>query len=310
MYTGDIATGREIFPEQLKIIDVFTGWINSDGVVEPPSEHWNFFDWSYGLNGIDYDGKITSLLNFFYIMALKDCVQLGELLGVQVAIENYRRLIGKVKNATLRRFYRNGRFFDFVDADGTLGCSSRLAHALALLSGEFEAQNPLAGLLDEKLLNPEFYFHLFIFKALAKAGRETEALHAIRKYWGKNVMTGTPSIWESGIHGNGKKAFGEAGSLCHGFATAPIDFFQTSILGIVPVEPGFKVFKVNPVPLDLEFARGRVPTLWGNINIAWEKENGRLAVELRVPAGLTAVTAVRKFKEGKHEFELNIEKDI
>jgi hypothetical protein len=299
MYSGDTEILREFLPDMFKIIDVFSGWINEKGLIEPPKKYWNFFDWSYGLNNVDYNGKITSLLNFFYISAIKDCFELAGEAGIEVEKEKYLKLLKRVKIGT-EKYLKHGNYF----IDSPDGINSQLAHALAFLTGEYKDDFILQALLDKNLLIPEFFFHIFIFEALAKLGKADEALKRIRKYWGKNVMTGTPTIWEMGIHGNGKKALRGAGSLCHGFATAPVDFIQTTILGIYPLKPGFKEFEVAPVPCGMEFAGGSVPTPNGNICIRWRREEKVIKVLLKVPEGLTAVTGNGKFIAGNYEFEL------
>ena len=304
LYTGDLEMAKNILPEMFKIIDVFSSWINEDGLIKPPEKYWNFFDWSYGLSGINYDGKITSLMNFFYIMTLKDCIEIGEMSGIETNKEKYLKLIRKVKNATEKYLLKDNRFADCKNDDGSLGNPSKLAQALALLTGEFDDSFLIDGLLDRNLLIPELYFQFFIFEALSKVNREDAILRTIRKYWGEIVMSGTPTIWEAGIHGKGKNAFAGNGSLCHGFATAPVDFMQSSILGVYPLKPGFRKFKVSPIHLDLDFAEGRVPTPEGNIHIRWDRIGDVFKVALMVPAGLTACTDAGEFGSGKHEFEL------
>ena len=112
-------------------------------------------------------------------------------------------------------------------------------------------------------------------------------------------------MWEAGIHEFGRKAFGGAGSLCHGFATSPIDFMQTVILGICPVKPGFREFLFKPETFDLEFAEGQVPAPSGNIEIKWRKKGTKLAVILKVPENCEAITERNgRFGPGYHEFEI------
>lgn len=299
MYSGDIEMVNEFLPSIITIIDIFSGWINKKGLLEPPDKYWNFFDWSYGLNDIDYTGKVTSLLNFFYISAIKDCMELAEASGIKIEKQKYLKLLKKVKNGT-DKYLKNGNYF----IDSPDGISSQLAHALAFLTDEYKDDFILDALLDKNILIPEFFFHIFIFDALMKLNKADEALRRIRKYWGENVMTGTPTIWEAGIHVNGKKAFKESGSLCHGFATAPVDFIQTTIIGISPLKAGFKEFKVAPIPCGIEFANGSIPTPSGNIEISWEKVDEIIEVSLTVPKGLTAITAHGKFNTGSHQFEL------
>jgi len=300
MYSGDIEMVNDFLPAIITIIDIFSDWVNKKGLIKPPDKYWNFFDWSYGLNDIDYNGKITSLLNFFYISAIKDCIELAEVSGIKIKKQKYLKILKKVKNGT-EKYLKNGNYF----IDSPDGISSQLAHALAFLTDEYKDDFIVDALLDKNLLIPEFFFHIFIFDVLKKLDKADEAINRIRKYWGKNVMTGTPTIWEAGIHASGKQAFRETGSLCHGFATAPVDFIQTAILGISPLKAGFEEFKVAPVPCGIEFAHGNVPTPKGNIQIRWKKERNIIKVSLTVPKGLIAIINNAKLSAGNHEFELN-----
>ena len=118
-------------------------------------------------------------------------------------------------------------------------------------------------------------------------------------------MTETPTIWEAGIHAEGKKAFRESGSLCNGFATPPVDFIQTSILGIYPLKAGFKEFKVAPVFCGLEFADGSIPTPDGDIQISWKQSSQIIEVSLTIPNNLIAITAHGELSTGFHEFKIN-----
>jgi hypothetical protein len=55
--------------------------------------------------------------------------------------------------------------------------------------------------------------------------------------------------------------------------TSISDVFQTYLLGVEPVEPGFRVFRIAPQPPDgLAWARGSVPTPHGLIEVEWRRE--------------------------------------
>ena len=152
---------------------------------------------------------------------------------------------------------------------------------------------------------PELYLHFFVFQAMSCCGQEAAALERIRKYWGPIVESGSPTIWEAGIHGKGKKAFDNSGSLCHGFSTAPVDFLQTVILGVKPLKPGFAEFRLTPKPCGLKFAQGRIPTPTGNIHVRWGAWGNELMVDLDVPLGTQAVCGDgRAFGPGKHKLAL------
>jgi len=248
-------------------------------------------------------------MNYFYLMALRHVIRLNHDVGCDIDTAWMAERVKLLPERIAARFYmpEHGFIADATDLNATGGRFSQLAHALALLTDacapELKAVATQA-LVNPDLLIPELYFHFFVFHALDMTGQAANGLERIRKHWGDMVKVGAQTIWEAGIHGFGKDAHDGDGSLCHGFATSPIDFMQTVILGVKPLEPGFKTFSVVPQPCDLEFAEGRIPTPAGNIGIRWEKQSERMAVTLTVPPGLTARTPVGLFSAGKHQFFL------
>ena len=312
MYSNDKELIRELMPNVISILETFSNWEDERGFILQPDKYWNFLDWSYELNDIKLDGKLTSLLSYLYITAMKTIIELAELADEKIDCAKYQARIKKTSSNLEKSFFKEDekRLADWIDEGKCSDHSSQLAHAFALLSSECSQINRKYfedALSDKKLLTPELYLHYFIFHAMRLCGKESEALERIRKYWGDIVKAGSPTIWEAGVHEYGKDAFGGDGSLCHGFATSPIDFFQTVILGVEPLSSGFETFKVEPQTLDLNFAEGRIPTPHGNIFIKWEREDDYLKVELDVPTGTVAKTINgNNYAAGKHNFKLSI----
>ena len=307
MYSGDRETVRSYLPKIEHILATFAEFEDANGLVTAPRGYWCFFDWSYEFNGHSLNEKQSCALNYLYLIARKTYLELVQLTGDTAPEACHREKIARTAAATERTFFdeHSRRFLDLA-GDETL--SSQLAHALALLSGEVSPHHvadAVRGLNDPRRLMPDLYLHTFIFNAQKSFGDLSDGLQRIRQYWGAIVKTGSPTIWESGIHSPGKAAIGGVGSLCHGFATSPVDFLQTVILGITPLSPGFRTFSVRPTPFDLEFAEGRVPTPFGSIEVKWRKRAQNVTVFLKVPEDCEAITAEnRRFAAGQHEFEL------
>ena len=85
--------------------------------------------------------------------------------------------------------------------------------------------------------------------------------------------------------------FDDAGSLCHGWSAMPVYYYQAWVLGVRPLEPGFKRFIINPYPDDFAYAEGTIPTPAGPIAVRWERTLRGLVVEASGPAGLMPVVA-------------------
>ena len=79
-------------------------------------------------------------------------------------------------------------------------------------------------------------------------------------------------------------------SAAHSWSASPAIFLVREVLGVRPLEPGYRKFTVDPKPGDLSRARGEVPTPYGPIRVSWERQaDGELAVSCQAPAGCERV---------------------
>ncbi len=301
--SGDFDTVRKYLPQVRRILELFETFADEKGVLTAPADIWNFYDWSFGLNNYSFNGCRESMLNYLYVTGLKTYGELCDTCGEAYDREGCQAKITRTMEA-VKEFVQpeNGYLLDNVLLnEQPTKLSSQLAHAFALLAGETN-EHFKSAIVDPDILCPELYLHFFVFRAMKQLGGNAlaDGLERIRKYWGKCVNTGYPTLYEAGIHKFGREAFREAGSLCHGFGTAPIEFFQRNILGVTPLEPGYRVFEFQPNLFDLEYASGRIPTPSGEISVHCE---GATAT-LEIPPGLTARFNGRDYEAGTHSFEL------
>ena len=116
------------------------------------------------------------------------------------------------------------------------------------------------------------------------------------------LYNGATSFWET-IKGHAD--FGEAGSLCHGWSAIPIYFYQAYLLGIKPLEPGFKKFSIAPVTHIIDKACGTVMTPSGPIKVKWNNIGSSTSVQVSHPADLEAVN----LEYGNQNFEWTFSKE-
>ena len=100
------------------------------------------------------------------------------------------------------------------------------------------------------------------------------------------VFQGATSFWETQL---GSADFSNAGSLCHGWSALPAYHYHAHVLGVRPLENGFRRFTISPFPDRLWRARGAVPTPAGPIRIEWQKTDRGLAIQAAGPAELEPV---------------------
>jgi len=312
LYSGDDATLGEILPGMVENYRFFETWEDEYHHLLPPKEYWNFFEWSYESCGLSLDGKVTANLNWLYAWCLRVLAQLLRSQGRASEAAQYEAKVPKIVAGMKARFQlgEGGAYADWLEADGQQSAMvSQLSHAMAILSGALSPQEEQA-LGSKALFNPDFhqpelFMSHFSFLATERVGQGEQALDKIRRLWGGIVASGSTTIWENAIYELGRKFASGSGSLCHAFSTAPVSFFQRSLLGIRPTAPGFSTFTVDPGLFGLDFVEGEVPTPHGNIRINCEARGDGVQVTLVVPEGTQGYCRGKAYPPGDHSLYLN-----
>ena len=78
------------------------------------------------------------------------------------------------------------------------------------------------------------------------------------------------------------------GDLSHGWCSTPLVQMSARVLGVRPTSPGFKTLVIRPELCDLSWARGRVPTPQGCVDVSWKLSDDRWLLDASVPQGVSA----------------------
>jgi len=140
----------------------------------------------------------------------------------------------------------------------------------------------------------------YILFALADNGYVDDAMKMLLNdkcpSWLYEVKVGATTIWErwDGLDENGNCPIGDDGtdkmiSYNHYASGAVGDFMYRRVLGIEPIEPGYKTFRVAPLVTDsITSAKGCVGTPYGDIKVSWEQTGNSRKMEISVPVGTKA----------------------
>jgi|LSQX01.2.fsa_nt_gb hypothetical protein len=119
------------------------------------------------------------------------------------------------------------------------------------------------------------YFLYFSLGTLFKIGESRHAIEVIRREWGKMIALGFRTCPET---------FGWTRSLAHAWSASPAVYLLSQVLGVRPLEPGYRVFAVEPCAADLQWARGEVATPYGPIHVDWRRNDGNeLVIAVSAP---------------------------
>lgn len=161
----------------------------------------------------------------------------------------------------------------------------------------------------------------YLLFSLADNGKEKEAFKILDNEkcpsWLFEVKLGATTTWErfDGFDENGHLTVPEDGtggmiSFNHYAPGAVGDFLYKRVLGLNPLEPGYRRFEVKPL-LDnyISYAKGSHISPFGLIEVSWKKDGDKVNVELQVPTSCECVLTIgndsKVYKSGKHSLILD-----
>lgn len=137
----------------------------------------------------------------------------------------------------------------------------------------------------------------FIICAMAKIDRYEDAVSCIKDCWGGQLRYGGTSFfevyrpgWNSILGQNDAVPNCQCGytSLTHPWSAGVVKWLSEEMLGIRPLEPGFRTFEIVPHLVDtITTVSGVTPTLQGPIAASFDIRAGLTTVT--IPAGTTAM---------------------
>ncbi len=223
---------REIYPKLCSVLKVFTDRIDESGCATSfvGKQYWNFYEWEDGLSGNlgSADGECyEAALNLLLIIAIRNMCKISDVIGSDNVFEP---MIQALTEGVRKRFYKadEGIFYNRED-DGKV---SELVNSLAILAGAVSDEEAEA--IAERIASPEtsgltpatLSMLCFKYDALLTVNKEKYRdviINDIRVKYGKMLDEGATSFWETE---DGAAAFGNAGSLCHGWSALPIYYYE------------------------------------------------------------------------------------
>ena len=234
-YSRDKDFIRKIYPKIRKTLDIFLGKLDTVGLIPPFSgmDMWNFYEWEPGLEGhlgeeskkletYEYDLALNTLLS----IAISRMVSINDRLGIDSADLTEKK--AALNHAIYSHFYNADRGL-FETRRGTAHYS-RLANSLSILAGvpSTEETRIIADQLvkDNTLVDASLSMRTFFYDALLEVDREKYSsfvLSDIERVYTPMLKTGNGTVWETEA---GQSDFSNAGSLCHGWSSIPIYYYN------------------------------------------------------------------------------------
>lgn len=302
-FSGKTERLKLFLPKINKMLDSFLCKLHENLMITPDEKgYWNFYEWTEGLDNCEplidpeykCNARFDAPLNLFLCMALKAAESINRYCGDSDAAKEYEACAIRIRKEFHRQFWdeKNGCYKTYI-GEGCKEHYSELVQALAICADACPEE--IAPILRERitaqdngLVKTSLSYSLYKYQALLgeplKYGKYV--FDQIAEDWGYMLYNGATSFWETI---RGADDFGNGGSLSHGWSAIPIYFFYAYILGIRPLEPGFSVFRAEPVPGLVGSAVGKVPTPFGNIDIQWRECDSEISLEINYPREIKMV---------------------
>ncbi|CAH0039566.1 unnamed protein product [Clonostachys solani] len=325
MHTGDTEFAQEWATKATMMLDWAHSQTLQDGI-------FNLSDSSFGGDWNYYDPPqvgVVAKFNMLYAYALQECQPLLTDAGVNVNV--YQERLDNLRQAINRRLWNQDlNAYQFSEDIGSgYGQDS---NALAILAGVNTAanhssefilsamSNDLAapggslafspGVIEAgfaRLISP--YASSYHLRAAFASNNDAFASELLNSLWAsmadpKNEnYTGT--FWET-LDADGRPGLGLGTSLCHGWSAGPTAELSRYVLGARPEQPGWVSWVVEPRIMDLTFARGRLPTPLGDMEVEWEIVDGLFSLNITAPGGTDGtVIAPKSNNRAKSRFSVD-----
>jgi alpha-L-rhamnosidase len=214
---------------------------------------------------------------------------------------------------------------EYVTPNGRISSDAQTAYAMALawnLVTDPERRARMGERLSELVrsggyvIGTGFVGTPVVSDALSQTGHQVAAgrllLSTRCPSWLYSVTMGATTIWEryDSMLPDGSINPGEMTSFNHYALGAVADWMHRVLVGLAPLEPGYRSVLVAPQPIgDLTWASTRHTSAYGDVAVRWERVGGRLVIDVTVPPNTQAVVRLPRHEDqrvgsGRHRFDV------
>lgn len=266
---------------------LFRGW--NEGEIK------DIVDWpATERDGYDMKPAVKTVVTAFHYRALVLLEKIARQLGKTADAGEFAALAAATRDRVNAALWDEARgcYVDGLDPDSGARSDHASAHAnffpLALGLVPEERRGRVAAFLKPRGMACSVYGAQFLVEALYDAGESQAALDLLtarsKRSWlnmsEKVGSTLTLEAWDPSLKPNL--------DWNHAWGSAPANLIPRGLMGIEPLEPGFRRFRVRPQTATLERARVKLPTPRGPVLLAVRREASRWQAELTVPPGSAA----------------------
>jgi hypothetical protein len=276
LYRGDLSLLKELAPGMRNVCDYFASFIDEDGLLQP-TPGWNFIDWVRDWrDGVPPTGQVlpTAPVTLQFILALQAAAFVEDAIGETELAARWNRLEERLTATLRQRFWveHRGIFADDLAHENF----SQHSQVLSICAG-LEDVEDFSLVQGEDFQLTTFYFTHYLFEAAYRKG-DYRLFRTRIDDWTKMLADGLKTTIEMPE---------PTRSDCHAWGAHPIYHYFNSVLGIRSGGLGFEKVIIQPMPGDLEKARGSFPTPHGELSVAFTQSANTITFDIELPNALS-----------------------
>ncbi|WP_425399472.1 alpha-L-rhamnosidase C-terminal domain-containing protein [Aeoliella sp.] len=287
MYTGNTES-LEINYEKLKREKLLTSAERSDGLLDTSTgEFRDIVDWPGGERDRYDMRKVNTVVNAFHYATLVRMAKIAEVLGRSEDSAQFQQKAESFKVQFNQSLWDESREC-YVDG---LGSRHSSVHAnlfpLAFDLVPSDRVEPVVAFLERRGMRCSVYAAQYLLDGLYQSEQPELGLQLLtskkKRSWYNMIRVGstiTLEAWDQDYKRNL--------DWNHAWGAAPANLIPRHVVGVRPLEPGFKKIVVQPQPASLQSFSAKVPTIRGPVVVDYTKSQSDYRLDVSIPGNTMA----------------------
>jgi hypothetical protein len=226
--TGDVETGRDLWPAAKRQLEIIGRDVNAEGLYIDPKNMWIFIDWS---DKLDRNAAIQGVL----IYAYRKTLALARRIGREGDVAEYAARIERMVAAARKHYWDSSKHVFVSGPNRQVSWGSQAWMAIAGVSSRRESADAMrTAIADPNAVRPVTpYLYHYVVEGMLAGGLKKEARALLESYWGGMIAAGADTFWE--IYDPAqplRSPYGDIhiNSYCHAWSCAPSYLLRSGLL--------------------------------------------------------------------------------
>ena len=278
IFYKDYELVRQLYPNLKLLLKYFENYVSDERKLLGKVPGWVVLDHPDTFK-MDVGGENTAM-NCLYFGALNSAAWLANnIIGDLDQANLWYKKAKEIKQSVQKFMWLNNEklFKDGFESSRITQQTQVYALKYGLVDENFKPS--LVKFIQAQGKSCEQSFSYWLLNSMFSEGRGQWALDYIRKNWGEQMNRNdfNGAWFENWIPKLGR-------SKSHAWCAGPTALLPEKILGIEPILPGWKKFKIKPNLYDLDWCKGIIPSLAGDIDVKLKKlrkENLEVGIQIK-----------------------------